>query len=153
MNIIPIPLGLSMGPVLLPFVNAYLVRSGDGWVVVDTGPPGCARRVLAALRRHGIPGKSVRLILLTHGHFDHTGSAVELQRLLPGHPRIAMHPGDGPFVTEERLPLSLRPTSLTGAFSFLGGTVGMLLWTLAATLRPWPDPVLQEVLWLDEVSA
>jgi len=150
-SVITVPLGLSAGPVVLPFVNAYLAHCGDDWVVVDTGPPGNAPRILSVLRRNGIREEAVRLIFLTHGHFDHFGSALELRRLLPGHPRIAMHPADRPFVADACWPSSLRPSTLSGAFGLAGGAIGMCLYALAGTLHPWPESALDEVLWLDDV--
>lgn len=151
-SVIPIRLGLPVARTVLPFVNAYLVRSGAGCVVVDTGPPGSALRILNALRRHRIPEESVRAIVLTHGHYDHTGSALELRRLLRHHPPIAMHPADRPLLNGQS-PVSLRGSSLIGALALLGGMAGMALWSAFGKLRPWPEAALREVLWLDEVSA
>ena len=63
------------------FVNAYLVDApGGAWVLVDTGLPGFAWRVRqAAAARYGA-GSRPAAILLTHGHFDHAGSALELAK-------------------------------------------------------------------------
>lgn len=158
-------MGLAPAPGLL-FVNAYLVRSGGAtWVVVDTGPPGNARRILAAMDQHGISAGEVSLILLTHGHFDHFGSALELQRLLydsanrkvrqagkPAMVPIAMHSADRPYVSGEGFPSRLRPISAAGAGPFLFGTAYYSLLRLAGGARPWPREVLDRVLWLDPVG-
>lgn len=48
-------------------------------MVVDTGVPGSTPRVLRALRRRGYSPQDVALIILTHGHADHAGSAAELR--------------------------------------------------------------------------
>jgi glyoxylase-like metal-dependent hydrolase (beta-lactamase superfamily II) len=52
------------------FVNAYLLAHDDGLVLVDTGPPGSADAILAA-----IGDEPLRRIVLTHAHPDHSGSA------------------------------------------------------------------------------
>ena len=59
--------------------NVYFVgEPGGNWVLIDTGVPGKAPKIIdAALRRYG-PGARPEAILLTHGHADHSGSAKEL---------------------------------------------------------------------------
>ena len=60
------------------YVNVYFIgRPGGDWVLVDTGTPGHAAEVrAAAVARFG--SVKPRAILLTHGHFDHSGNAAEL---------------------------------------------------------------------------
>lgn len=151
-DVITVPLGVPIGQKVLPFVNAYLVRDRSGWVIVDTGPPGCAPVILAAMPNHGIREDEVQLILLTHGHYDHSGSALELRRRLPTHPRIAMHPADRPLVSGQLIPKSLRPRSLLGGLAVVGGLIGTTAWRFSGALRPWSTSDLDEVIWLDSVS-
>ncbi|PHQ53562.1 hypothetical protein BLA24_00375 [Streptomyces cinnamoneus] len=59
--------------------QAYALRLPDGWSLVDTGLPGHAEQVLAALRRlDGTGCADLRDIVLTHSHLDHVGSAADL---------------------------------------------------------------------------
>ena len=60
------------------FVNVYLIgRPGSDWVLVDTGTPRHAAELRAAAEaRHG--KKPPVAIVLTHGHFDHSGNARQL---------------------------------------------------------------------------
>lgn len=62
-------------------VNVYFVGHADrpeDWVLVDAGMPNSMDEILgAAVSRFG-RGARPRAIILTHGHFDHVGSAVEL---------------------------------------------------------------------------
>jgi glyoxylase-like metal-dependent hydrolase (beta-lactamase superfamily II) len=60
--------------------NAYLVATEDGFVVIDTGMPGNAARILAAIEQSGHRPHEIRAIVLTHWHPDHMGSAAALQR-------------------------------------------------------------------------
>ena len=59
------------------FVNVYFVDAAGGWVLIDTGVPhaGPLIRDVAELR-YG--RQRPQAIVLTHGHFDHAGSALDL---------------------------------------------------------------------------
>jgi glyoxylase-like metal-dependent hydrolase (beta-lactamase superfamily II) len=71
--------------------NAYLLQD-RGVVAVDAGPAGKEGAFRKGLARAGIAPSEVRLLLLTHGHWDHIGSARAL-REMTGAP-IWMHDGD-----------------------------------------------------------
>ncbi|MGW7463857.1 MBL fold metallo-hydrolase, partial [Streptomyces xantholiticus] len=58
-------------------INTYLVL-GRRAVVVDAGTPGNGRRIYDQVARHGVDPRDIALIVLTHGHIDHFGSATEL---------------------------------------------------------------------------
>ena len=64
----------------LGMLNAFVVRNDACAIVIDTGLPGSARKMLNELRR--TPDLRVTAIVLTHGHIDHAGSAAELKRKL-----------------------------------------------------------------------
>lgn len=62
--------------------NCYLVQSREGNAfLVDPGAE--AEGIIAAIRAQGVTPK---MILLTHGHFDHVGAVKELQKEYPGLP-------------------------------------------------------------------
>ena len=75
--------------------NCYLLL-GERPVLVDTGSPGDLKRILAALKAHGVAPKDLSLIFLTHGHSDHAGCAAELRRRSGA--QIALHSGDTAIV-------------------------------------------------------
>jgi glyoxylase-like metal-dependent hydrolase (beta-lactamase superfamily II) len=72
--------------------NVYLVRSGPGWVLIDTAWPGRGRLIKAAAESLFGAGTRPEAIVLTHIHPDHSGSALELARMwdLP----VYVHPGE-----------------------------------------------------------
>lgn len=79
----------------LGYSKAFLLKAAKT-VIVDTGYPGNGERVLDHLRAHRIDPNEIKLIVVTHGHIDHYGSAHELRRLT-GAP-IAMHRADAEYV-------------------------------------------------------
>ena len=103
------------GPVVisipLTISNVYLVRGVSGSVLVDTGDPGNGERILERLAKAGVGAGEISLILLTHGHVDHFGSAAEL-KALTGAP-VAIHEADAKHLRLGRNPY-LPPTGLEG---------------------------------------
>jgi glyoxylase-like metal-dependent hydrolase (beta-lactamase superfamily II) len=86
-----IPLPMPSGPA---FLNVYLVRAEDGWILVDTGfgMPGIFDELAAGFAYAGVAPTDLRQILLTHVHPDHGGNAPRLS-MLSGAP-IHLHPAD-----------------------------------------------------------
>jgi hydroxyacylglutathione hydrolase len=69
---------------------AHLLATEAGLYLVDAGSPGREHIVLEQMRALG--REDLKLIFITHAHFDHYGSAAELQRKT-GAP-IAIHEAD-----------------------------------------------------------
>jgi glyoxylase-like metal-dependent hydrolase (beta-lactamase superfamily II) len=72
--------------------NVYLVEGDDGVLLVDTGLPRSKALLLNALSRIGRSVRDIRAVVLTHGHFDHVGTAEHL-RTQYGIP-VYCHPDD-----------------------------------------------------------
>jgi glyoxylase-like metal-dependent hydrolase (beta-lactamase superfamily II) len=79
----------------LSLSHAYLVV-GDEPVLVDTGSPGELNRLSSTLGKHEVAIDDLSLVVLTHGHADHAGSAARLSAEY-GIP-IAAHPRDSPLL-------------------------------------------------------
>ena len=84
---ITLPLFLRMGE-----VNCYLVNSGDGYILIDTGGPNNRKALLKELALAGCKPGMLKLIVLTHGDFDHTGNSAYLRGAF--NCKIAMHAND-----------------------------------------------------------
>lgn len=82
---------LTITRIKLPLANAYLVQ-GERPILIDTGAPGDAGRIVRALAQANVQPADLALILLTHGHGDHVGAANELA-VLSGAP-VALHSAD-----------------------------------------------------------
>jgi len=94
---------------ILPFgmVNCHLLLGPQGCVLVDAGLPGSQAKVHRVLRRHGLDYADIKLIVITHAHIDHAGSARKL-RELSGAPIVA-HAGDLDYY-EQRKPMTFCTT-------------------------------------------
>ncbi len=79
-------------PLNLGSVNCYLINTGAGFVLIDTGLPSRRKDLEKALEQAGCRPGNLQLIVLTHGDFDHIGSAAYLRRKFGA--KIAMHPDD-----------------------------------------------------------
>jgi len=79
-------------PMRMGNVNCYLLHSEAGFFLIDTGSSSARKQLLSELANAGcIPG-SLRLVLLTHGDFDHTGNASYLRSSFGT--KLAMHRAD-----------------------------------------------------------
>ena len=113
-------LGIVRVPVA--FVNAYLIDitpnvPGHGWVLVDTGLRALGSLAIrrAAARRYGARSQP-RAIVLTHGHFDHAGSAQALA--VEWDVPVFAHPLELPYLTGRSEYPPQDPT--------VGGALGMM---------------------------
>jgi glyoxylase-like metal-dependent hydrolase (beta-lactamase superfamily II) len=92
---------LEIQSLSLGMVQAYLLASARGLILVDAGMPGFENRVLRKLR--SLDSGDLRLIYITHAHLDHYGSAAALRRAT-GAP-IAIHHADVNTMAMGRSPL------------------------------------------------
>lgn len=65
--------------IILGSANAYLIPTRSGYVLIDTGYPGLTFLLFRALKRHQISPAEIRLIILTHIHYDHIGGLWAIQ--------------------------------------------------------------------------
>ncbi len=82
---LPLPLNFNR-------VNSYLVRTDQGLFLVDTGMTNARHQLETALDHLCSHPGDLKLIVLTHGDFDHCGNAAYLRSKFNA--PIAMHPAD-----------------------------------------------------------
>jgi hydroxyacylglutathione hydrolase len=92
--------------------NTYLVEADNGLVLVDTGMPGSEKRILKAIAALGRKPSDVKLILLTHRHWDHIGSAAALKKATSG--TLVSHGFEKPYVAGTLVVITPRAWSLYG---------------------------------------
>ena len=93
--------------------NCYLLKSDRCNILIDTGYKGKAKIILDFLEKNQIPPESIKLIILTHAHYDHIGNASELKKITGA--KILLHKNDLPLldsgVTDSQ---STKPLNLWG---------------------------------------
>ena len=86
------PLIVTIPILPLGMVHCHAIVGPTSCILVDTGTPGSEHKIERALRKQGRGFRDVKLIIVTHAHTDHAGSAARL-RELTGAPILA-HAGD-----------------------------------------------------------
>lgn len=66
----------------LKWVSAYLIDTGEGWVLIDTTHEPFVDHLIENIAAVGVALDDIRLVLMTHGHFDHVGGCSKLKPLL-----------------------------------------------------------------------
>jgi glyoxylase-like metal-dependent hydrolase (beta-lactamase superfamily II) len=85
-EIFPIKLGLN---------SCYLIRGKD-IVMIDGGMPNKLKMFKRKLTKLGIQSSEIKLIVLTHSHFDHSGSAREIRDFTGA--KIAIHESEKTYI-------------------------------------------------------
>lgn len=130
----------DVGWLPVSFVNVYFIgQPGRRWLLVDSGLPGRATQILtAAEARFGV-GSKPDAIILTHGHFDHAGSALKLAEKwdVP----IYAHHLEMPYLSGRSAYPPPDPT-LGGAIAFLSRFMPTKPYDFGGRLRELPPRTL-----------
>ncbi len=112
--------------------NCYLITNRKKMLVVDTGMPGNAGKIIDYVKSLHKNPSDIKYVFLTHGDIDHIGSAAKLKTITGA--KLVIHAGDAPI--------------LAGKKPFRGGKglIGIIFKLLVPLLRfrpVEPDIILQ----------
>jgi hydroxyacylglutathione hydrolase len=102
------------------FVYSYLIY-GETITLIDTGVAGCEVQIFETIRSSGRSPSEIALIILTHSHPDHIGSARAIQR--ESGCSVAAHPADRAWI--EDVDLQNRERPVPGFSTLVGGPVNV----------------------------
>lgn len=74
----------AVQPVKLGHPNVYFIETTTGYIMVDVGMPNLEKQLDEVFDKARVDPKSVKLIILTHGHMDHVGSIAYAKNLTGG---------------------------------------------------------------------
>ncbi len=123
----------------LQMSNAFLLENEQGLYLVDAGVPGSAGRVLEEIHRLGKP---LRLIFITHAHFDHYGCAAAIRKSTGA--LVAIHAADAQEMTEGKTPVG----SVRGRARLLAPVLPLI--ARVHNTPTTPDLILQDGAQLDQ---
>ncbi len=103
-------------PVLLGFDHCYIIRD-TGTILVDGGAPKKAKELARAREKIGVNMRDIKLIVLTHGHWDHIGSVKDIKDLTGA--KVALHQQEKDWLEKSMQPLPPGVTAWGSIFSTL----------------------------------
>jgi len=62
-------------------LGCYLISTGDGLILINSGAPGSFPLIKANIESLGFKISDIKIITSTHGHWDHVGDLAEFKRL------------------------------------------------------------------------
>jgi metallo-beta-lactamase class B len=134
-------------------IASYLITTDDGLILIDGGFVETAAQILRNIRTLGFKPEGVKLLLISHPHYDHVGGVAELKRATGA--RLLVSAPDAPMLARGGLddfgfgnrfpfpPVKPDSTFTDGAIVTLGGvglkanvtpghTRGCTTWTMTA---------------------
>lgn len=134
------------------FVNLYFVQDQDreSWVLVDTGTALASSRIQKMAAK--LFGKDSRpeAIILTHGHFDHSGSVKDLAATW--NVNVYAHPMEMPYLTGRSSYPPAEPAVGGGMIAWMSGLLPLTPIDIHTRVRPLPQdgkvPGLSDWKWL-----
>ena len=123
----------------LQMSNAFLLENEHGLYLVDAGVPASTDRILQEIRNRGKP---LRLIFITHAHFDHYGCAAAVRAKTDA--PIAIHTADAQEMTQGRTPIG----SVRGRARLLAPALPLI--ARMHNKPTTPDLLLQDGAQLDD---
>jgi hydroxyacylglutathione hydrolase len=63
------------------YSNVTLIVNGSSSILIDTGVKGFLSKIMMMFKQNNLKPEDIRLIILTHTHYDHTGNLHKLKKL------------------------------------------------------------------------
>ena len=114
-------MSVSIYPITLGFDHCYIIRD-KGTIMIDGGAPKKLKEFTKAIEEISIKPEDIKLMIMTHGHWDHIGSAKEIKEFTGD--KIAMHEQEKEWLEKGLKPL---PPGVTLWGSIFKGIMAMFM--------------------------
>jgi len=114
-------MSVRIHPITLGVDHCYIIQGG-GVIMIDGGAPKQGKGFVKAIEKLSIKPEDIKLIVLTHGHWDHIGSAKEIKDLTGA--KLALHQEEKDWLEKSLKPL---PPAVTTWGHIFGKIMAMFL--------------------------
>jgi len=114
-------MSIRIHPITLGFDHCYIIQD-KGTIMIDGGAPKKINKFTRAIEEISIKPEDIKLLIITHGHWDHIGSVKEIKELTGA--KIAMHEQEKEWLEKGLKPL---PPGITIWGSILKGMMSMFV--------------------------
>ena len=101
-----------------PRVNVYLIITGNRGILIDVGSKKYLFRVNEAIRENGLQPDDIRLIILTHTHYDHVEGLKEISEKTGA--KILVHKNEADSLRRGYTEIPAGTGLISKTLSFLG---------------------------------
>ncbi|HZK42937.1 MAG TPA: MBL fold metallo-hydrolase [Syntrophomonadaceae bacterium] len=109
----------------LGITNCYLIKGNQGYVLVDAGSLRKKRSFLNKLNKLNIKPEEIKLIVITHAHYDHVGTLKDIKESCGCPVAISAH--EEAIVAQGRVVIPPGTNLLGKIISFIGRTFHFVL--------------------------
>lgn len=105
--------------------NCYLIRGRQGYIMVDAGDLRQFRRFKRLINGLDIAPEDIKLIIVTHAHFDHVANLAEIKRLCQC--PVLIHPHEASVIAAGQVLIPPGTNTLGHLISAMGKRIKPLL--------------------------
>lgn len=89
-------------------LNPTLILDKDSLILIDAGFPCHLDEFKKAFEKEGIPFSKLNMVILTHQHIDHIGSASDIVKEISGRVEVLAHEKEKPYISGEKKPVKFE---------------------------------------------
>ena len=95
-------MAIQIDTIALGIGHSYVIRD-QAAIIVDGGDTKKAKEFVKGIENISLKPEEIKLIVITHGHFDHIGTAAEIKKITGA--KIAMHEREKDWLEKGLMPL------------------------------------------------